>query len=77
MQHKGQNGVGKFPKTQFVQEIFLKRGGWGGFGIPIFQLSFGDHFFVLETSRNVMKHIINEEEDISYHFLMLLFQIDG
>ena len=59
MQHKGRNGVGKLPKNTVCLGNFPKKGA-GGAGIPIFLLSFGGHFFVLEIFRNVVKHIINK-----------------
>ena len=52
----------------------------GGSGSPKFFVFFGNHFFVLKTYKNAMKHLIlafiMKRDVISDHFLMLWFQKD-
>ena len=68
------NGHWKGVKNGFFYDLVLDKEG-GGPGVLIFLGGFGNHFFVLKTSRNATKHKIpsfNMKGDvISDHFLML------
>ena len=65
-------GFGKASKNGIFYELVLNKGGSGG---PNFLGGFGNHFFVLKTSRNATKHKISsfnmKGDVISDHFLML------
>ena len=64
-------GFGKASKNGIFYDLNKR----GGPGVLIFLGGFGNHFFVLKTSRNATKHKIpsfNMKGDvISDHFLML------
>ena len=67
-------GIGKASKNGIFYDLVLNKRG-GGPGVLTFLGGFGNHFFVLKTSRNATKHKIpsfNMKGDvISDHFLML------